>query len=130
MISPTGVALGAISACTPCGRSTVESRSATCWRTMFTLAASSYVTTVNESPNCVWENTRMELGRPARAVSMGSVTCFSTSSGARPGKSAITVTWVSVTSGKASTDRFLKAITPASANSSTPRTMNRGWCSA
>ena len=38
----------------------------------------------------------------------------------------MTVTWVSVTSGKASTDRFLKAITPAMTNSTVPSTTNKG----
>ncbi len=126
MISPTGVALGAMSASTPSGRSTPRRRSATCWRARLTSALSSYVTTVKDRPNWVCENTRIELGRPASATSMGSVTCFSTSSAARPGNSEITVTWVSVTSGKASTDRFLNAITPAIANSSVPRMMNSG----
>jgi hypothetical protein len=37
---------------------------------------------------------------------------------------------VEVTSGNASTDRFLNAITPAMTNSSVPSTMNRGWLSA
>ena len=40
---------------------------------------------------------------------------------------SFTVIWVSVTSGKASTDRFLKAMTPAIMNSSVPSTMNSGW---
>jgi hypothetical protein len=88
------------------------------------------VTTVNDSPNWVCENTRIELGKPARATSIGKVTCFSTSSAARPGYRAITVTCVSVTSGKASTDRFLKAKTPDITNNSVPSTMNSGWFSA
>ena len=43
---------------------------------------------------------RTEFGSRRGATSSGMVTCFSTSSGAWPGKSEITVTWVSVTSGK------------------------------
>jgi len=130
MISPMALAFGASSASTPGGRSTLRSRSITSWRARDTSAASSKVTMVNDSPNWVCENTRTEFGRPDRPTSTGSVTCFSTSSAARPGYSAITVTWVSVTSGKASTDRFMNAMTPAIANSSVPSTTNRGWCRA
>ena len=130
MISPTGVAFGATVSSAPAGRFTDDSRSATCWRTMFTFELSSYVITVNERPNCVCEKSRIEFGRPDSAVSSGSVTCFSTSSAARPGYSAMTVTCVSVTSGNASTDRFLNAITPAAANTSVARMMISGWCSA
>ena len=86
--------------------------------------------TVKDKPNWVCENRRIELGKPDKATSIGKVTCFSTSSAARPGYKAITVTWVSVTSGKASTDKFLNAKIPAMANSTVPSTINRGWCSA
>src|ERR1043165_8572535 len=84
----------------------------------------------NERPNCVCENMRTAPGNPESATSSGIVTCFSTSSAARPGKSEITVTCVSVTSGNASTGRFLKANAPAPTKSSTPSTMKRGWYSA
>ena len=40
---------------------------------------------MNDSPNCVCENMRIEFGMPASATSIGYVTCFSTSSAARPG---------------------------------------------
>src|SRR5258708_29252415 len=58
------------------------------------------------------------------------VTCFSTSSAARPGNSVITVTCVSVTSGKASTGRFLNAIRPPPMKMNNPRMTNSGWLSA
>src|SRR3954466_7151241 len=73
---------------------------------------------------------RTAPGRPDRPTSSGTVTCFSTSSAARPGKSEITVTCVSVTSGKASTGRFLNANAPAPMNNATPSAMNSGWYSA
>src|SRR2546429_3804870 len=46
---------------------------------------------------------RTAFGSPLSSISSGIVTCFSTSSGAWPGKSEITVTCTSVTSGNAST---------------------------
>src|SRR5215510_14382245 len=58
------------------------------------------------------------------------VTCFSTSSAARPGKSVITWTCVSVTSGNASTGRDLKAATPPAMNSTTSRIKKIGGSSA
>src|SRR4051812_42408191 len=73
---------------------------------------------------------RTAPGRPDRPTSSGTVTCFSTSSAARPGKSEITVTCVSVTSGKASTGRFLNAKAPAPMNNATPSATNSGWYSA
>ena len=85
---------------------------------------------MNDSPNCVCENMRIEFGKPASATSSGNVTCFSTSSAARPGNSVITVTCVSVTSGKASTGSCLNAITPPPMNSTVPRITNNGWLSA
>src|SRR3954471_3641297 len=85
---------------------------------------------MNERPNCVCENMRMELGNPASATSSGSVTCFSTSSAARPGNSVMTVTCVSVTSGKASTGNCLKAMMPAPINSTVPSITNSGCLSA
>ena len=115
--SPTGVALGMTLASTPGGRETPRRRSFTCCRAILTSALSSYVTTVNDSPNWVCEKTRIELGKPDSANSMGKETCFSTSSAARPGNKAITVTCVSVTSGNASTERFLNATEPAKINS-------------
>lgn len=42
----------------------------------------------------------------------------------------MTVTCVSVTSGNASTDRFLKANTPDITNNKVPSRMNSGWFSA
>src|SRR5690349_23573286 len=83
-----------------------------------------------ERPNWVWENFRTAPGRPESATSSGIVTCFSTSSAARPGWSAITVTCVSVTSGKASTGRFLNAKAPATTNTATASTTKNGWYSA
>ena len=53
---------------------------------------SSNVTTMYDSPNCVCENNRTAWGIPFSAVSIGIVTCFSTSSGARPAYSVITFT--------------------------------------
>ena len=94
------------------------------------LGFSSKVTTMNERPNCVCENMRIEFGTPASAISSGMVTCFSTSSGARPGKRLMTVTWVSVTSGKASIGSERKAETPTPMNSTSPRMMNSGSLSA
>ena len=68
---------------------------------------------MNDSPNCVCENIRTAFGRPLSPISSGIVTCFSTSSAAWPGKSVMTVTWMSVTSGKASTGSDLNAAMPA-----------------
>ena len=85
---------------------------------------------MKDRPNWVWENMRMEFGMPASAISMGIVTCFSTSSAARPGNSDTTVTWVSVTSGKASIGKFLKDTMPAATNRTRPRMTNSGWSSA
>ena len=42
----------------------------------------------------------MLCGSPLKLSSSGTVICFSISSGAWPGKSVITVTWMSETSGK------------------------------
>src|SRR5262249_54519162 len=85
---------------------------------------------MNDSPNCVCEKRRTECGMPLNPISMGMVTCFSTSSAARPGKSVMTWTWVSVTSGNASTGRDLKAATPPAMNSTTRRIKKNGWSSA
>ncbi len=63
---------------------------------------------------------------PASATSSGMVTCFSTSSAARPGSSVITVTCVSVTSGNASIGSALNAATPPPMNSSMPSRTNSG----
>ena len=63
------------------------------------------------------ENIRTECGRPLRPISSGIVTCFSTSSGAWPGNSVITVTCTSVTSGNASTGSARNAWMPAPMNS-------------
>ena len=40
---------------------------------------------MNDRPNWVWENMRTAFGTPASEISSGIVTCFSTSSAARPG---------------------------------------------
>ena len=79
-----------------------------------------------ERPNWVCENMRTAPGRPDSSTSSGMVTCFSTSSAARPGYSEITVTWVSVTSGNASTGRLANAQMPPPMKSATPSTTNKG----
>ena len=79
-----------------------------------------------ERPNCVWENIRTEWGRPLRPISSGMVTCFSTSSGACPGTSVITVTCTSVTSGNASTGSDRNACTPAPMNRMVSSIMKSG----
>ena len=66
-----------------------------------------------DSPNWVCENTRTECGMPDSATSSGIVTSRSTSSAARPGCSVTTVTWVSETSGKASTGNSRNAANEA-----------------
>src|SRR3954468_11033379 len=70
---------------------------------------------------------RTAPGRPDRPPSSATVPSFPPSSPARPGKSEITVTCVSVTSGKASTGRFLNANAPAPMNKATPSAMKSGW---
>src|SRR5499427_5250180 len=85
---------------------------------------------MNDRPNWVCENIRTAFGRPDSATSSGTVTCFSTSSGARPGYSVMTLTCVSVTSGNASIGSALNAAKPPATNSARPRTMNSGFCSA
>src|SRR5947199_8314458 len=85
---------------------------------------------MNERPNCVCENSRTECGTPLRTVSSGIVTCFSTSSGARPGKRAMTLTCVSETSGNASMGRLMKATMPPAMKITTSNAAKSGWCSA
>src|SRR5438309_1095221 len=85
---------------------------------------------MNDNPNWVCENIRTLCGRPARLISSGMVTCFSTSSAARPGKRAMTLTWMSETSGNASIGSDAKATTPAPTNNTVNRRMNSGWPSA
>src|SRR5262249_12938751 len=85
---------------------------------------------MNDSPNCVGEKRRTECGMPLSPISIGIVTCFSTSSAARPENSVMTWTCVSVTSGNASTGRDLKAATPPAMNSTTSRIKKNGWSSA
>ena len=81
---------------------------------------------MNDKPNCVCENNRTECGSPLSTVSSGIVTCFSTSSGARPGKSVMTFTCVSDTSGNASMGRLRNAATPPAINSNVSITVNNG----
>src|SRR2546426_3797881 len=85
---------------------------------------------MKERPNCVCENRRTEWGTPDSAISSGIVTCFSTSSGARPGNRVITCTWMSETSGKASIGSASKAAMPAPTKSATSSITNSGWRSA
>ena len=59
-------------------------------------------------------------------ISSGIVTCFSTSSGACPGTSVITVTCTSVTSGKASTGSERNACRPAPMKSTVTSSVKSG----
>ncbi len=65
--------------------------------------SSSKVRITCDSPNEVIDRWISTLGTPTSARSTGSVTCFSTSSAACPGKRLITITWTLVTSGNDST---------------------------
>ncbi len=80
-----------------------------------------------DRPNWVCENTRTECGMPDKATSSGIVTSRSTSSAARPGCSDTTVTWVSDTSGKASTGSTRNAAMPAPMNNSSASITISGW---
>ena len=117
---------GGTSVLAPGGKSTPRNRSSTCWRASWSPGLSSKVIIENISPYWVWLNNRTVPGMPVSATSMGSVTCFSTSSAARPGYSAMTLTWVSETSGKASTGRFWNASEPAPTKIANPSPMNSG----
>src|SRR5690606_17403928 len=59
-------------------------------------------------------------GSPSMARSIGKVTCCSTSCGAIPGASAMTVTLFAVRSGKASNGRVLSAQMPAARSAAIP----------
>jgi hypothetical protein len=67
---------------------------------------------------------------PLRARSSGNPICRSTSSEGWPGNSVMTLTWVSVGSGKASTVRPRKAWNPARAAMTVNRTTAARFLSA
>ena len=87
---------------------------------------SSNVRMMYERPNWVCENIRTAFGSPLSPISRGIVICFSTSSGAWPEKSVITVTCTSVTSGNASTGSDRNAAMPPATNSARSIRMNSG----
>src|SRR5262245_8811275 len=67
---------------------------------------------------------------PLSSVSSGMVTCFSTSSAARPGYNEMTVTCTSDTSGNASMGNCLNATMPPAMNRTANSEVNRGCASA
>src|SRR5512137_616354 len=122
-ISPRPVLMGPSSGVTPGGRASraAPSRSNTTCRVHQVSAPSSNTTTTWESPALESERTWRTRGRPRIACSMGKLTRSSTSTAARPGALASTITWVFVTSGKASMGRLRQAATPPAVRSTVAR---------
>src|SRR5512137_918705 len=122
-ISPSPVLMGPSSGATPGGNASraAPSRSNTTCRVHQVSAPSSNTTTTWESPALESERTWRTRGRPRIACSMGKLTRSSTSTAARPGALASTITWVLVTSGKASMGRLRQAATPPAVRSTVAR---------
>ena len=76
--------------------------SATIWRSTYRLVDQSNSAWTIETPMALELRTARTPGDPLRAASMGKVTCASTSSGARPCASVMTVTRGRLRSGKTS----------------------------
>src|SRR5512137_2336594 len=122
-ISPSPVLMGPSSGATPGGNASraAPSRSNTTCRVHQVSAPSSNTTTTWESPALESERTWRTRGSPRIACSMGKLTRSSTSTAARPGALASTITWVLVTSGKASMGRLRQAATPPAVRSTVAR---------
>ena len=99
---------------TPFGKSlsSVESFSETIWRALYISVPQSNSTQTIEKPLVEVERTRRTLVAPLRTVSIGKVTDFSTSSGAYPLASVITVTVGAFKSGNTSTSELMVTIVP------------------
>jgi hypothetical protein len=108
MVEETGPSTGGA---TPAGSCTRWSFSVTSWRARKMSVPSSNSTKMIEIPTAELERTRNTSVVPFMAVSIGTVTSASTSSGARPWASVSTVTVGAVRSGKTSTG--VRAVTKA-----------------
>src|SRR3990167_6789344 len=105
-------------------------RSVTSWRAKYTSVASVNTRVMMDSPLLLSERISSSPGRPVIAISSGTVTKRSISSGERPGASVAICTCTLVTSGKASTDSFIAARTPKPHTISDRTTTTSRWLSA
>ena len=79
-----------------------------------------------DSPNCDTERSDSNPGSPPIAISIGNVTCRSTSSGTSAWATVLICTCTGVVSGKASRFRELRLKYPATQTSAAPsRTIHR-----
>jgi hypothetical protein len=67
-------------------------RSATNWRAKYTGVSSVNTSVTMDNPAVFWERNSVMPGSPVMAISTGTVTMRSTSSGERPGTSVATCT--------------------------------------
>ncbi len=95
-------------------------RSITSWRAKYTSVSSLNTSVISDRPGLFSERISVSAGRPVIAISTGTVTKRSTSSGERPGASVAICTCTLVTSGNASSDSLRAASMPK--NSSTAAT--------